>query len=237
MNGHDPETMLRAFEDVEEVVGLGRYHDSPEAIERLLALPRGLTPTTRAEIPLYRVYALDAPGYADVIDRGLRIDHAPVTSWTRSRTAARMILRGMLGRPGTHRVVIIAKTVPSKHLLVDVPELYRRLGFDDECVESWDLYARWEQEVFLENLPPLDLRQEDVLETGNPEDPEAYRPLIGERIWVETAESMDVIHGITGIRKRLKDREHWRVTTETGRAGLAYYDHRHHSWNLRHTKT
>jgi hypothetical protein len=227
------ETALReAFDVVEEIVSLGGYHDDPEAVARLVALPDGLTPVAEETLSVYRAYALDQEQHAALHGPGLRLIHPPITSWTRSRTAARMILRGALSRQTTHRAIVIAQTVSREHLLVDVPTLYRRLGFDDECVESWDLYARWEREVFLKDLPPIDIHAADIIEHADPDDPEAYRPLASERIWIDVAETMAVIDHVSGTARIVDGQAHWPVTTETGHDGLARYDHRHHSWTL-----
>lgn len=235
MSRPSPETLLAAFEAVEEIVGLGRYHDSPEAMARLAGLPAGLTPTPYESLTLYRALRLTVEDYAGLQGPGLHLVETPVSSWTRCRTAARMILRGRLARSGTHRGIIIKRTWPSRHLLVDVPALYRDLQFDDPSVESWDLYARWEREVLMRDLPAVTLGRADIVDEADPEDPESYRPYPDERVWIPGAEVMDTIlevdvHGIDadGIR-------HWAVVTDADRTGMAFYDARHHDWTMSQT--
>lgn len=233
MSALDHQSLMRAFETVEEIVGLGGYHEDPRAIEGLLALPEGLTPCPPGDVRLYRVFALDAQAYADLIGPGIRLKPAAIASWTRSSSAARMIARGTLKRTATHRAITVARAVPGAQILVDVAALYRRLSFDQPCVESWDLYARWEEEVFVRDMAALDLTSADIVHEADPADREAYRPLDGERIWVEADEEMDTIQQVEGPATTRKAVDHWRVVTEGGHAGWAYYDERHHSWNLR----
>lgn len=228
----DAASLMAAFEIVEEIVGLGAYHDNPEATARLLELPRGLTPPPGGDLTVYRSLALTEREWAQLHADGLVVASQAVASWTRCPDAARMIARGRLARRGVHRVITVARTTPSDSVLVDVPALYRRLQFDVACVESWDLYARFEKEVILHAVPSFTVRPGDVRAELDPAEIESYRPIPGERLWIGREEIMDTIDAVVGPCSKRGDTLTWRVETRDDRSGIAWYDARHHSWTL-----
>lgn len=108
-------------------------------------------------------------------------------SWSRSRDAAFRCLRGRFARMGGDMAaIIVTKPVTRERVVVDVQEVYGALAFDVDGVEDWERYASWEEEVIVrQDASMLSISAADVTVAHLHGDPEALRPLAGERAWSE----------------------------------------------------
>lgn len=119
-------------------------------------------------------------------------------SWSRSGDAA---LRCLRGRFATMRddmaAIVVTKGVDPDRVVVDVRAVYEALGFDADCVEDWERYASWEEEVIVrQDASMLNVSAADVSVAHLAGDRNALRPIRGERVWFEEEGQLLVIDDV-----------------------------------------
>lgn len=150
-------------------------------------------------------------------------------SRSRSADAALRCLRGRF--PGM-AAMVVTKPVDGSQIVVDVREVYAALSFDDECVEEWDRYVSWEDEVIVRQDPSmLAIVAADVTVAHLPGDRDALRPLVGERAWSDEDGDMPVIDHVPRDQPGQAEGL-WSVElADRGPAKLSW-DHRHSAWQV-----
>ncbi len=228
------ERLVEAYELLSSYVSHGSMQADDQFDETFARLaemvPRSLVrPIARAHrvvvIPRAELDALRAGGTTTLRPRA----HG---SWARSERAALMCLRSRFAAMGDDMAaLVVAKSIRTDQVVVDVQRVYETLGFDCGTVEEWGLYASWEEEVIVrQDAAMLTLSIRDVSHAFLPGDHHALRPFGGEVAWSEDAQDLVVVDAVADAQPGAPDGL-WDVTVD-GADVTVRWDARGRSWEI-----
>lgn len=235
MAATSPNPLLDAYELLSSYVSHGAFGDDGQ-FDDLFDELAGLVPhdTVRPLDTAYRVLVVPAEDLDTLLAGGtLPLRPRRFGSWTRSEDAARRVVRSrFLRMDDDQAVVVVAKPVTRESVVVDVQQVYRRLGFDVGEVEEWGLYASWEAEVILrQDGPLLAIGAGDVRLSFRTGDLDAVRPQEGEMAWSE--ELQDVVEIVDVHEEQpFKADGLWHVGLEDGGEMAVTWNGRQAAWDV-----
>ena len=181
---------------------------------------------------VYRVIALGPDDARTLASDGIvHLRPRPYGSWTTSKAAVPALLRSRaLTLKDDHVAALVVKRISDPdRVLLDVPSLYRRLGYDHPDVHEWGLYVEWESEVILhQDDEMLRIGPSDLVSLHRKGDTSALAPAEGDTAWNLDDENFFRIREVIGEGT---EPNAWRVVSDDGIEQDVVWNIRHASWD------